>query len=568
MWTFRSLLLLTFLLALFSTPSLTLLIPTISARASIDADVVIYGGTPAAITAAVQLKRMGKSAVIVSPDEHLGGLTSSGLGWTDSKNGEAIGGIAREFYSAVYNHYLSDAAWSHNETRDEYLDMRVSAQPGPAVDTANKVQWTFEPKVAEYIFDTWVKDQKVEVYRGERLDRSSGGVSKSGAQIMGFKTESGKIFTGKQFIDAGYEGDLMAAAKVSYSVGRESKAAHGESLAGKILQVNDAYSSVDPYVKKGDASSGLLPGIEDTLKTISGFNGTDDDLRIQSFNFRLCLTHITDNLIPFAKPSDYKDSNYELLLRFIEAGHASSFTISSMPNHKTDSNSEGHVSLDFLGGQFNAATHTTYPEATYSERDAMITAHKSWQQGFMWTIANHPRVPKAQRDKNSAWGYAKDEFTSNSNWPYGIYVREARRMKGLHVMTQQDIEERMGAGDDATAGMGAYSLDSHVSRRVVYEGQIYDEGGFYIEQSTTPYVIPYGVILPQASEAVNFLNPVTISATHVALGSIRMEPVYMILGQTAGTAAALAIDNNVSVQDVDRHSLNMQLLKDEQRLTP
>ncbi|KAF2093265.1 hypothetical protein NA57DRAFT_61778 [Rhizodiscina lignyota] len=530
-------------------------------------DVIIYGGTPAAISAAVQVKRMGKTVAIVNPDEHLGGLTSSGLGWTDSKNGNAIGGIAREFYSAVYKHYLSDSAWIQMP-RQEYVDMKVSAQPGPAVDGDKEIQWTFEPKVAESIFKSWINDNNIPVYN-EHLDRSSGSVSKSGTTIKGFKTLSGKTFNGNMFIDAGYEGDLMDAAGISFSVGRDSASVYGESAGGQRVAVNDGYEGVDPYKTKGNSKSGLLLGIQDTLSSPlpQGFTGSADDLRIQSFNYRLCLTHDPGNKIVVTKPAGYHDSNYELLLRLIEAGHNASFTADPMPNRKTDSNSEGKVSFDLVGGNFNEATHETYPTASYDERKAMIDAHKKYQQGILWTLQNHPRIPAEQRKKNAEWGYAKDEFTSNNNWPYSIYVRESRRMNGMHVLTQQDVQNRAGYIGDAVAGLGSYNLDSHVVRRVVMGDQIYDEGWFYIREGSTPFPIPYQAILPQADEATNLLNPVTLSATHVGFSAVRMEPTFMVLGQSAGTAAVLAIQQGCTVQDVDRKKLNSRLKSDKQKVS-
>lgn len=543
--------------------------PAESASGTFNYDVVIYGNSPGTITAAIQVKRMNRTVAIINPEGHLGGLTSSGLGWTDSKNGKGqIGGVAWEFYGAVYTHYQNDSVWTE-ETRSEYKSQVPNAQPGPSIDETNKVQYTFEPKAAESIFNTWVDDQGIKVYLNELLDRSAGGVTKSGTTITAIQTLSGKTFTASQFIDAGYEGDLMAAAGISYSVGRESSSMYGESLAGEVLDKDNGYANVDPYVTKGDPSSGLLQGIQDTLPSPlpQGFNGTADHTRIQSFNFRLCLTRITDNMVPITKPDGYDESEYELLLRVLEAGHEANFTASGMPNHKSDSNSQGKVSLDLVGGDFNVAAGLTYGDASFDERNTMIANHKSYQQGLMYTLAHNERVPADQRARNALWGYAKDEFTSNGNWPYSIYIREARRMVGSYVFTEADVLNNQGYVGDSIAGLGSYSLDNHVVRRVVENGTIYDEGGFYQAISTTPYPIPYKSLIPKDDEVTNLLNPVTISASHVGYSSVRMEPTFMILGQTAGTAAVMAIEQECSVQDVDRNQLTARLKSDGQKLS-
>ncbi|KAI9707938.1 MAG: hypothetical protein M1820_004357 [Bogoriella megaspora] len=530
-------------------------------------DVVIYGTSPGAITAAIQVKRMGKTVAIVTPDEHLGGLTSSGLGWTDSKNGKGqIGGIAQEFYIKVFQYYEKDTAWT-SEKRDEYSQAVSSAQPGPAIDKTNSMQYTFEPKVAESIFTTWVKDGKIPVHSGESLDRSESGVQKSGPKIQSFRTESGKVFSGLQFIDAGYEGDLMKAAGISCTVGRESSSTYNEDLNGMRIKMDDSYDKVDPYKTKGKSDSGLLSGVQDPIPSPlpKGFTGSKDPLRVMSFNYRLCLTQSKDNKVPLTKPDDYDESEFELLLRVLEAGHEASFTHQGMPNHKTDSNSQGLVSFDLVGG--NLDHKTPYSEASYDERKKMIAQHKKYQQGVLWTLANHPRVPEDQRKKNAEWGLAKDEFTSNGNWPYAIYIREARRMIGEYVFKQSDVENRKVPSGDIAAGLGAYSMDNHVIRRIVYDSKIYDEGYFYHKTSSTPYPIPYKSLVPKKNDATNFLNPVTISATHVGFSSMRMEPTYMILGQTAGTAAVMAIEQKVAVQDIDKDKLKQRLLKDKQKLS-
>lgn len=532
-------------------------------------DIIVYGSTPAAITAALQVKQMGKTVAIVCPEAVLGGLTTSGLGWTDSKDGNVIGGLARKFYQDVFTHYDTDSktVWKH-ENRTEYLDMHIEAQPGPAIDEGNKIQWTFEPRVAETIFAKWITDANIPVYSGEQINRDKGGVTKAGPTITSITTVSGKTFKGAQFIDAGYEGDLMATANIQYRVGRDSHGDYGEKLAGVFLETTgDTYDGVDPYVKRGDESSGLLHGIEDSVASPlpMDFTGASDSIRLQSFNYRLCLSKEPKNAVPFTKPDNYSESTYELLLRVLEAGHKSTFSDQAMPNKKTDSNSDGPFSFDFVGGNFDAETKLTYSEASYAQREAMIKRHKDYQMGYLYTMAHSSRIPEEHRQFVAQYGLAKDEFVSNENWPYQLYIREARRMQGQHILTQNDVQNAAGYIGGKVAGMGSYSIDSHVVRRVAQEGKIYNEGGFYVMNSK-PYAIPYGAIVPKKQDATNFLNPVTVSASHVGFGSIRMEPTYMVLGQSAAIGAVHAIEQGRAVQDVDQKKFMAAMKSAGQRL--
>lgn len=533
-------------------------------------DVVIYGGTSAAITAAVQVRRMGKSVAIVCPEKHIGGLTTSGLGWTDSKNGNAIGGLAREFYHRVWEHYQNPAAWDR-QTRESYLQMKVGAQPGLAIEEGKKVMWTFEPKAAEQVMEEWLAAEKIPVFRNEWLDRAKG-VQKQGTRIVSLITRSGKTFRGKVFIDAGYEGDLMAASGVRFRIGRDSAREFNEPLNGirfpikgvdKYYSENE-YHGIDPYVTPGNPASGLLPGIESEIKGEMPLGDADPN-RLQSFNYRLCLTQETANRVSFPKPDGYDEKRYELLFRLLAVGQESLFTTQAMPNRKTDSNSQGKMSGDYVGGSFSLAEGLHYSDASYERRNRMIEDHRHYHQGLLWTMANHERVPEALRRKASVWGLSKDEFVDNANWPYQLYIREARRMVGATVVTQHHVQMKSGYEVKDSIGLGSYSLDSHVVRRIVIDGKIRDEGGFYVWWDT-PYPLPYGCMVPRKEEVTNLFVPVTVSATHAAFGSIRMEPTYMILGQAAGTAAVLALQKNGAVQDVEYSELAKQLTKDGQVL--
>lgn len=517
-------------------------------------DIVIYGGTSAAVTAAVQAKRMGKSVAIVCPDRHLGGLSSGGLGWTDSGSKEVIGGLSREFYQRVYDHYQNSDAWKWQD-REEYGN---AGQGTPAIDGDARTMWIFEPHVAEEIFEAFVSENNIPVFRNEWLDRQSG-VEMNGTRISTITTLSGKRYSAKVFIDATYEGDLLASAGISYHVGREAGDAYGETWNG--VQVGTLHhkhwfaSDISPYVLPGDPSSGLLPLVSGDAP---GEKGADDD-RLQAYCFRMCLSSHPDNRVSFEKPEGYDPSQYELLVRVFEAGWRETFTkFDPIPNNKTDTNNHGPFSTDYIGMNYD------YPEASYERRAEIIEAHERYQKGLMYFIANDSRVPETVQTEMNRWGLAKDEFVDNGHWPHQIYVREARRMIGEYVMTEGDT---LGSIDPPNSvGMGSYSLDSHnVQRYVKPDGFVQNEGDIGVKPKQ-PYKISYESIVPKKDECENLLVSVCVSSSHIAFGSIRMEPVFMILGQSAATAACQAIDQSSSVQEIDRKELRVRLLEDGQVL--
>ena len=510
-------------------------------------DVVVYGGTSAGVIAAVQTARMGKSVVLIEPGRHLGGLTSGGLGWTDTGNKAVIGGLAREFYQRLKRHYDNPTAWKYQKPEE-------CQQYRPKDDA----QWTFEPSVAEEILEVMLREQKVPVIRGERLNRATG-MRIAGRKILSIVMESGKTFSGRVFLDATYEGDLMASAGVSYHVGREANAVYGETWNGvqKDARHHGHYfkSPVDPYVKPGDSSSGLLPRISSDPP---GENGQGDH-RIQAYCFRMCLTRVPENRVSFPKPDGYDPAQYELLLRVLDTGWREVFRkFDPMPNAKTDTNNHGPFSTDNIGMNYD------YPDGSYARRDEIIREHQTYQKGLMYFLANDPRVPKDVRSVMSEWGLAKDEFVDNGHWPHQIYVREARRMIGGYVMTDQDCLAMRDT--PRPVGMGSYAMDSHnVQRYVTDEGTVQNEGDIGVSPRG-PYKIAYDALVPKKDECVNLLVPVCVSSSHIAYGSIRMEPVFMILGQSAATAACLVIDGNSAVQEVDYASLRERLVADKQVL--
>jgi hypothetical protein len=514
-------------------------------------DVVVYGGTSAAVIAAVEAKKSGKSVVVVSPDKHLGGLTSGGLGWTDTGNKSVIGGLARDFYHRVWRKYQDPAAWKWQ--RREQFGNR--GQGTPAIDGNQRTMWIFEPHVAEQVYEDLVAEFEIPVHRDEWLDREHGVVQSDG-RIQSITTLSGRTYAGRMFIDATYEGDLMATAGVAYTTGRESTAQYDEKWNGVqtgVLHHRHHFGvlkqPIDPYRIPGDASSGLLPRIS---AEPPGKYGSADK-RIQAYCFRMCLTNVPENRVPFPKPSQYDPQQYELLVRIYDAGWRETFQkFDPLPNNKTDTNNHGPFSTDNIGQNYD------YPEASYERRREIIEEHRQYQQGLMYFIANDPRIPDEVQKRMRTWGLAKDEFTDNGNWPHQIYVREARRMIGTFVMTENELLKRRPTPQ--SIGMGSYTMDSHnVQRYITPEGHVQNEGDIGVS-TKGPYQIAFGSILPQKAQCENLLVPVCVSASHIAFGSIRMEPVFMILGQSAAMTASMAIDNGQAVQDVDYDQLRQRLL--------
>lgn len=512
--------------------------------------VVVYGGTSAGITAAILAARRGHSVILIEPSRHLGGMTTGGLGMTDHGRAQTVGGLSREFYRRIRHHYENDGAGRPEEAQP--------AAPDP--------MWCFEPRVAHKIFAEMLLQDRVPVVLEERLDLRLGSVHKQGSRIQSIRMESGRLFQGRIFIDATYEGDLLARAGVTYCVGRESNEAYGEALNG--VQASRATehqfeAPVDPYVQPSNPASGLLPGIDPSPLAPDGTG----DARLQAFCYRLCLTDYPPNRVPFRKPDDYDPLNYELLLRSLVAGANQQswmrrtslpFTQCAMPNRKTDSNNSGPVSFDYIGMNHG------YPEAGYGEREVIAAAHRNYQMGLLWFLAHDQRVPRATRAAMAGWGLPADEFAESGNWPPQLYVREARRMRSDYVMTEHDCLRRQVASD--SIGMGSYTMDSHhVRRYVTADGEVRNEGDVQVDPGGA-YAISYRSIVPQRRECTNLLVPVCISAAHIAFGSIRMESVFMILGHSAATAASIALSLDLDVQEVPYSALREELLREEQCL--
>jgi len=417
--------------------------------------------------------------------------------------------------------------------------------------------WTFEPSVAEKILRKMCADAKVEIIYGQRLNLKEG-VQKQDKTIVSIRMESGEVYAGKMFLDATYEGDLFALAGCSYHVGREANSVYDETLNGvqvKNSRHHQFVPGVDPYVKKGDKTSGLLPGVHGDSPGVEGAG----DKRVQAYNFRMCLTDRENNKIPFSKPEGYDPARYELLLRNFEAGETRApWAPTLMPNRKTDVNNNHGFASDNIGMNYD------YPEADYAKRDEIFKDHLLYQRGLMWTLVSNPRVPEKIRNEVSRWGLCKDEFPEHDGWPHQMYVREARRLISDYVMTQHDCQGRRECTD--SVGLAAYTMDSHnVQRYVDANGQVRNEGDVQVG-GFSPYPISYKSIIAAEKECSNLLVPVNLSSSHIAFGSIRMEPVFMVLGQSAATAACFAIDDKVTVQKVDYKKLNERLIADKQVL--
>jgi len=511
-------------------------------------DIVVYGATGAGISAAIQATRLGKSVVLLAESDHIGGMTSSGLGATDINRIRAVGGIAREFYQLIYLYYSAPEVWARQSRADYFLYLGTDFWSGRS--DSLQMMWMFEPQAAQLVYRFMLGESGVAVAVNERLDLTQG-VSKAGSRLTAIRTESGKTFRAKVFIDASYEGDLMAEAGVSFVVGREPNTAYGETVNG-IRSGGEL--AIDPYREAGNPTSGLLPYIEPTPP---GEEGSGDH-RIQAYTYRFTLTDDPANQVLITKPDNYDPLLYEFLARWLESDPGITLgdilVLTPLPNRKTDTN---HA--DFIGANY------AWPEGDYRTREEIAASHRNYILGLLWFLANDARVPPWVREDMRAWGLAADEFTDNGNFPSQIYVREARRMVSDYVVTEKDVLGSRVADDGV--GLGTYWLDSHVvCRYLAADGRVREEGKLWGSEGVYP--ISYRAIVPQAEEGANLLVPVALSASHVAYGSLRMEPVYMVLGQSAATAAAIAVDLGCTVQQVPYQALRTLLLRDKQILDP
>lgn len=491
------------------------------------ADVVVYGATASGVMAAYSAAQDGMRVILLEPGNHAGGMVTGGLSATDVGHFQIIGGYARDFYMQAAAHYGVHELTKHDD-------------------------WLSEPHVDEAIFRAWLRRAHVEVVFHQRL-REKNGVIKRGRRITQILTEDGQIWRAKVFIDSSYEGDLMAQAGVSYTVGRESTHVYHESLAGvrtntpkhQFLWPTPAYDSrhhLWPYVDPGP----LAPG-------------GSGDKKVQSYNFRMVLTDDPADRLPWTKPAGYNPANFALLGYYLSHFQQHEGRVPNLhdvmnpvpiPNHKADFNNNGAFSTDFIGKSW------TYPDASYAERRRIWNEHLLYTKSFVYFLATNPQVPASLRAEMNRWGLPKDEFADTGHWPNQLYIREGRRMMGEYIMKQSDLQAQRTKPD--SIGMGSYNSDSHnVERVAMPDGTVRNEGD--VEVPVKPYEIPFRAILPKQNQVDNLLVPVCLSASHVAYSSMRMEPQYMIIGQAAGSASAIAVRAGEPVQDVNIAQLQAKL---------
>ncbi|MBO9562961.1 MAG: FAD-dependent oxidoreductase [Niastella sp.] len=496
-----------------------------NAMAQTKVDICIYGGSSAGVIAAYTAKQSGKSVILIEPGQRLGGLSSGGLGYTDIGNKYAVTGLALDFYRRLGKHY------------------------------GKFESWIFEPGIAEQTFLQYIQAAKVEVLYNAALYN----VKKEQGYIKEIEVndpyaptpQKSKRIQAKVFMDCTYEGDLMAKAGVSYTVGREANSQYNETYNGVQLREKHQFpDGIDPYKIPGKPESGLVWGVSPAPLDPQG----QGDKKVQAYNFRICLSNQPDNMIPITQPANYDPAKYELLIRYLQKkvpGDLWGFLkFDLMPNNKTDINNNGPFSTDMIGMNYD------YAEADYTTRKKITDEHTDYIKGLLYFIGHDPRMPEHLRNQMLKWGYPKDEYTKNDHWSPQMYVREARRMVGQYVMTQANCEGKEVVQDGV--GMAAYTMDSHNCQRLVVNGMVKNEGDVQIG-GFGPYPIAYRSIIPKTSDCKNLFVPVCLSATHIAYGSIRMEPVFMVLGQSAAVAAAMAIDNKQAVQEVNIAKLQAAL---------
>lgn len=502
------------------------------------AEIVVYGGTSAGVMAAVQAARLRQAVVLVAPEKHLGGIVVEGLGGADInnhwfQNDYALGGLAREFYQRIGRKY----------GRGEPV-------------------YRYESKVAEQVFNDMLREAKVNTVRGRRLReplKTSVEFKPGTREISAITMETGERFEGKVFIDATVEGDLLAAAGVETTWGREANSKYGETKNGIRAETTHAQFKVrvDPYRIPGDPRSGLIPTVQDEALGTPG----EGDTNIQAFCFRLCLTQNPANRIPITKPKDFDRSLYEIYFRYVKAGGQLWSPNANLPGGKTDLGSWHDLSANLYG------MNREYPNGGYNTRERIYREHLSFTHGLLWLLANDPAMPDSTRTAWRGWGLCKDEFTDNGGWPRSLYVRDGRRMVSDYVITEHHTRRINPAPVADPVAVAFWPTDTHSVRRIVRDGAVYNEGFVFDDSNWGPFGVSFRALVPRRSEAANLITPTCPSSSHVAYGAIRLEQTFMSLGQAAATAAALAVSSGTTLQDVPYNDLSRSLLKDGQVLS-
>lgn len=508
-------------------------------------DVVVYGGTPAGLVAAIQVARLGKSVALIEPTAHVGGIMVNGLGGTDIdnhpefQNSMAVGGLALEFYRRVAQYY----------GRLAEFDSKLKSK------TKDASLWRFEPHVADEIIKVWLKEYPISVFVNTRLKEGKTSVQKDGANIRQIETENGQLFSAKVFIDATLEGDLLAFAGVSTTWGRESNSEYGETKNGVRAETSHAQFlvKVDPYIIPGNPSSGVIPTIQNEPFGTPG----ESDKSIQAYCFRMCLTRNANNSIAFVKPENYDRSQYEIYLRYLKSGGKLYTPASGIPNGKTDLGAWHDLSHNLYGLNRN------YPNGSYADRQRVFSQHKTFTQGLFYFLANDTELAALDpvlQNTWKQWGLCKDEFTDNQGWPYQFYVRDSRRMVSDYVITEQHTNRSNPTRVEDPVAVAYWPPDLHSARRIVKDGYAYNEGFVFGGNTWRPFGISYRALVPKRNECTNLFAPGCPSSSHVAYGAIRIEFTYMAMGQACAVAAALAIDQSIPIQDIDYKSLKEKLI--------
>ena len=525
-------------------------------------DVFIYGATPSGLAAARAVRRQGRSVVVAEPTKSVGGMITGGIAVADTSTPQLVGGISREFFEAAYE---------ETERMTSYHEAPLMHFRGVPVPWHNFARWDLEPKVSAKVFTSWIREDGYAVQLSTRVI----GVERSDSRITGVRLSDGTLHRAAIFIDASYEGDLMALAGVSNTFGREAMSEYNESLAGVrapyfVRNYRPEYYAVpgSDYMHLGQFGTDIIAR-DDKGKLLDGVEARSNeaigsaDKSLQAFCYRLIATQRKDLLVPCPKPRSYSPERYEVLLRYVKAHEDISFArlvhLAPIPNGKWDLNASGPFSIDYIGGNHG------FLEGSYQERQAMLQDHLDYEQGFLWFLGNDPRVPGILRSEVNSWGLCRDEYPESSHWPIQLYIREARRMIGDYVMTQRDVLTEKSKADGV--GLGSFVLDCHWVRRFENEkGFIRVEGHLdeTINLAKNPYQIPYRILTPKRSECRNLLVPVCVSASHVGICTLRLEPVYMILGHTAGIAASIALRSGADVQAIDTDELQKTLVSQGQ----
>ena len=519
-------------------------------------DVVIYGGTAGGVVSAITAAQEGATIIVLEPTQHIGGMVTGGLGTTDIGIEQSIGGMSRRFYERVYAHYQQPAVWKH-ETREAFVERSRGM-----VNDQDRVWWRVEPSVASRVLNQLAAEAKVTILTGQRLKS----VRKSGVRIESITTVSGDVFHGRVFIDATYEGDLLAMAGVPYRVGREGRHEYGEELAGVVPEAWSTRKQWDVDIPARGPDNKLLFGVQDIPRGADGAG----DRKVQAYNYRICLTDAPENRLPIARPDRYDASRYDLLALYIARKgdtvnltgpqRGSLLNIGPLPNRKTDINDGGPFSTDYIGANWD------YPEGDFATRQRILQDHVDYTKGLLYFLGHDERVPARIQQQMLRWGYPKDEYTGTGHWTPQLYIREARRMVGDYVVTQQDIQQRREKLD--SVGMGSYNADSHLVQRIVNpDGFVRNEGNPNDRaMGHKPYEIPYRCLTPKRGDGDNLFATFCVSASHMGFASVRMEPVFMILSESAGVAAATAVKKNIAVQHVPVAPLQQRLVARGQRL--